>query len=97
MDADDLREWADTKAFKSYKDYRDRQRYNGYTMDVLNRAIRVANGTATRSDRQKVASYLSRAKAAYRSDGAGSTTHAGTARNVVALRNWGYDPYGTYS
>jgi hypothetical protein len=44
-----------------------------------------------------VTNYLARAKAQYARNGAGKEKHAGTARNVVALRTWGYDPYHTFT
>lgn len=97
MSASALREFKRSSAFAEWRRQRDSQRYRGYADTVVDRAISVANGTATASQAKKVNSYLSRAKASYTQDGAGSTKLGGVARNVVALRAWGYDPYGTFS
>lgn len=96
MSASDLRDWQETEAYKEYAEYRDDQRYKGYTDSVVDRAVQVAKGEATERTAQKVHSFLERAKGQFDEDGAGSRKFSGTAKNVVALRNWGYDPYNEY-
>jgi len=97
MTARQIREFKDSAPFVEWRRRRDDARYSGYANTVIERAIAVANGTATENQAEKVNSYLSRAKAQFKQDGAGQTKLAGTAKNVVALRAWGYDPYGTFS
>lgn len=91
-----MQRWMDSEAWAAYRRYRDRQRYRGYVRTVSERALAVIRGTATAQQEQKVEQYLSRAVPQFRATGAGEQQFAGVAANVCALRNWGYDPYGTY-
>ena len=91
-----MNQWMDTQAFAEYRRYRDAQEYSGYTRTVAERALAVIRGDAGAQRQRKVEGYLSRAVPQFRQTGAGSRKFAGVAKNVAALRNWGYDPYGTY-
>lgn len=96
MSTSGMRRWMQTKAFAEYRRYRDKQEYRGYTKTVAERALAVIQGSASARQEQKVEDYLSRSVAQYRQTGAGSRKFGGVAANVCALRNWGWDPHGTY-
>lgn len=92
-----MQQWRSTEAYAEYRRYRDDQKYSGYTRNVTDRALAVIRGEATPAQEEKVRNYIARAKGGYQSTGAGSRKFAGVAKNVAALRNWGYDPYDTYT
>ncbi|MFB6088374.1 MAG: hypothetical protein ABEK36_01195 [Candidatus Aenigmatarchaeota archaeon] len=92
MTVGQIERWTNTQAYRDYRKYRDGQKYQGYTRNVVERAKSVARGTATKSQCEKVYSYLSRAKrinSGKRKFGKGRRK---VSANTAALRNWGYDP-----
>jgi len=97
MSADSMREWRSSEAYHEYKEYRDAQKYYGYTYQVWTRALRVITDEAHEDDREKVHSYISRhtkQEAGKAKFGSGSKAVSG---HTAALRNWGYDPTGMYA
>jgi len=87
-----FRRWRDSEAFAEYRKDRGYQ-----TVDaVVRRTERVIRARATKSDREKVRSYLARATEGLsgpRKYGSGPTK---ISAKTAALRNWGYDPTGYY-
>mgnify|MGYP007038794663 CR=1 FL=1 len=91
------RRWQRTPAYQEYRMYRDGQRYQGYTDDVVERAISVYRGRASKADAQKVYQYLSRTKGAEageREYGKGSTS---VSAETAAQRNWLRDKTGRFA
>lgn len=82
------RKWQKTQAYRDYRDYRDDQRYSGYTGGVVDRAIKVYRGTASKGEAVKVYQYLSRtqgAESGTRRFGEGRTA---VSAETAAQRNW---------
>lgn len=91
------RKWQRSEAYQEYRIYRDDQRYHGYTDNVVERAIDVYKGRATKAEAQKVYQYLSRtngAEAGERKYGSGRTQ---VSAETAAQRNWLRDPASRYS
>jgi len=94
--------WTDTEAYRLYADYHDEEVYGAGKASspiehVVHRALHVIrNGEGSRYY-DKVTGYNARALGQFEADGAGSRKFAGVAKNVCALRCWGYDPYYTYT
>ena len=93
MSLSGMRAWLQTEAFASYRTYRGSQTVS----TVTRRTLRVLSDDAGTQSQEKVERYLARAVAAYREQGAGQSKHNGVARNVCGLRNWGYDPYYSFT
>ena len=94
--------WTNTEAYRQYAEYHRSQVYGkGKASAPVEEVVRRAREVIRHGDRSKhygkVSGYLSRATAAYRKNGAGSRKFAGVAKNVCALRCWGYDPYYEYT
>jgi len=80
---------------EAYKDYRND--YSGDLMPVIRRTKRVLRGSASKQEREKVESFITRMKAqeaGKRKYGSGSSA---VSARTAALRNWGFDPTGRYS
>jgi hypothetical protein len=97
MTVSDLRDWTDTSAWGEYRRYRDGQRYDGYTRNVVRRTMKVVRGEASQRSVEKVRQYLAR----HREQSAGERRF-GDGRSAVSahtagLRNWGYDPAGRFA
>lgn len=101
MTLDGMRRWLSTDAYAVYSDYHESNVYptqaSSKLSEVVRRARQVIRHGSASKHYDKVTGYLARAVAAYRENGAGSDTFGGVAKNVCALRCWGYDPYGTYT
>lgn len=94
--------WTDTEAFKQYKEYHKEHVYgkgkaSKPLSQVVHRAREVIKHGENSKYYDKVTGYNSRALGSYKQHGAGSRKFDGVAKNVCALRCWGYDPYGTYT
>lgn len=91
------RDWQDTMAYKEYRRYRDGQTYSGYTDRVVNRAVKVFNGTASKGEAEKVYLYLSRTKGAEAGDRRFGDGRTRVSAETAAQRNWLRDPTGRFS
>lgn len=101
MSSSDLQQWRNSKTYKEY-----RKRKSGEPASVaLERNLmlqkRIENGSISKRQYdalEKAVSFLSRAKAEYRQEGAGDNKIPGgqTTKRVAALRSWAFEPYDTY-
>lgn len=91
------RSWQETEAYNEYRRYRDGQRYSGYTDGVVDRAIRVYNGVASKQEAEKVYSYLSRTEGAEAGDRRFGSGRSKVSAETAAQRNWLRDPTGRFS
>lgn len=102
MTLEGMKRWTNSEAYKQYSDYHQKNVYGKDKADsklseVVRRARQVIMHGESSKHYQKVTGYNARAKASYEKHGAGSRKFDGIAKNVCALRCWGYDPYGTYT
>jgi len=91
------RKWQRSQAYKEYRRYRDGQRYNGYTDDVVERAIRVYRGRASKEDSRKVYSYLKRNRYDEKGEARFGSGNTSVSADTAADRNWLWDPTGRFS
>lgn len=91
------REWQRSEAYQEYRHYRDEQKYAGYTGNVVDRAIRVYNGSASKQEAEKVYSYLNRAKGTEGGEQKFGSGSKAVSANSAAKRNWLYCPTGLYA
>jgi len=87
-----LDQWTKSDAYKEYK-----REYDGDLNVVIHRTKRYIRGSASKRDRDKVESFISRMKeqpAGEKKYGSGSDA---VSARTAALRNWGFDPTGRYA
>jgi hypothetical protein len=93
-----MKKWRNSRAFKQYAAYHDDQPWADETADqIWKRALKVVEGEASKGEREKVMSYISRhseQEAGERKYGEGSSS---VSAHTAALRNWGFDPTGRYT
>lgn len=97
MTPSSARKWQRSEAYQEYRIYRDDQRYQGYTDSVVDRAIEVYKGRATKGEAQKVYQYLSRTKGAEAGERKYGSGRSMVSAETAAQRNWLRDPSGRYS
>lgn len=102
MSSNDLKKWSQSKTYKAYK----RVKSGPPASEALKRNImlqrKIERGTISKRDYpelQKAVSYLERAKAEFRQEGAGDNKigEGLTTKRVAALRGWAFDPYYEYT
>jgi len=78
--------WTNSTAFKQYKADRGAQKVNA----VIRRTRKYLKGNASKSDRQKVESFISRMKG----NAAGERKYGSppVSAKTASLKNWAYDP-----
>ena len=91
------RKWQRTQAYQEYRNYRDGQRYQGYTDRVVDRAIKVYQGKASKEEAKKVYQYLSRSKGTESGEQKYGSGNTAVSANTAAQRNWLYDSTGRFS
>jgi len=94
--------WTESDAYSAYEAYHYDNVYkagkaSSPLSEVVRRARQVIRHGEASKHYEKVTGYNARAVAAYRSQGAGSRKFNGVAKNVCALRCWGFDPYYKYT
>lgn len=97
MTPSSAREWQRSEAYQEYQRYRDGQRYSGYTDRVVDRAIQVYKGKASKAEAQKVYQYLSRTKGAEAGEQRFGSGRDAVSAETSAQRNWLRDPAGRYA
>ena len=100
MTAEGMKEWKQTAAYKEYAEYHEKNVESSpdTSLDqVTYRAVQVIRHGRSSKYSDKVESFIARAKGQYDKDGAGSTKFGGVAKNIIAMRNWGYDVYYVYT
>lgn len=102
MTLDGMTKWVNSDAFEAYAEYHDKHIHGkgkaaSSVDEVVRRARQVIRHGESSKHYSKVTGYNARALASYKKHGAGSRKFNGVAKNVCALRCWGYDPYGTYT
>lgn len=101
MDTQALKEWRKSSDYKKYEKVKSGEPASVALERNLMLQRRIENGSISKAqfdELSKAVSYLSRAKAEYRQEGAGDNKIPGgrTTKRVAALRGWAYDPYGSY-
>lgn len=91
------RKWQRSEAYQNYRIYRDDQRYQGYTDRVVDRAIEVYKGRATKAEAEKVYLYLKRTKGAEAGERKYGSGRTKVSAETAAQRNWLRDRTGRYS
>jgi len=94
--------WTNSEAYTQYAEYHAKHVHGkgkaaSPVSEVVRRAREVIRHGENSKHHQKVTNYNARALGSYRKHGAGSRKFAGVAKNVCALRCWGFDPHGTYT
>lgn len=97
MTPSSARKWQQSEAYQDYRMYRDKERYNGYTEGVVDRAIKVYRGKASKSEAKKVYSYLKRTRGAEAGDKRFGSGNSKVSAETAAQRNWLRDPSGRYT
>jgi len=97
MTPSSARKWQRSEAYQEYRMYRDGQRYSGYTGRVVDRAIEVYKGRASKAEAQKVYQYLSRTKGAESGERRFGSGRTSVSAETAAQRNWLRDPTGRFS
>lgn len=102
MDSKNLMNWRNSKTYKAYKQVKSGPPASEALKRNLVLQRKIEDGTISKSDfpeLDKAISYLSRAKAEFRQEGAGSNKIAEglTTKRVAALRGWAFDPYYEYT
>jgi len=90
MSLSGLNSWTGTQAYREYKADHDGRTVNA----VIARTKRYLKGNATKSEEQKVESFIARMKA--NSAGERKYGNPPVSAKTASLRNWGFDPTGTY-
>lgn len=102
MNSKNLIEWRKTKTYREY----GKRKSGPPAQEALERNLmlqrKIEKDTISKKDfpeLEKAVSYLNRAKAEYRQEGAGDNKIPGgrTTFRVAALRGWAYDPYYEYT
>jgi len=102
MDANDLREWRKTKTYREYAKRKSGEPASVAVERNIMLQTKISNGSISKAqydELEKATSFLSRAKAEFRQEGAGDNKIPGgeTTFRVAALRGWAFDPYNTYT
>jgi len=102
MTLEGMKRWMKTDAYQQYAEYHDEHVYGaGKASEPLSQVVHRAKEVIRHGENSKyydkVTGYNSRALGSYEKHGAGSRKFDGVAKNICALRCWGYDPYGTYT
>jgi len=102
MSSKGLKKWSQSKTYKAYSQVKSGPPASEALKRNMMLQRKIENGTISKrdySELQKAVSYLERAKAEYRQEGAGSNKIAEglTTKRVAALRGWAYDPYYEYT
>lgn len=101
MTLDGMDRWTNTDAYKEYAEYHADHIYPEKASSPLSEVVRrarevIRHGEASKHY-EKVTGYNARALGSYKKHGAGSKKFSGVAKNVCALRCWGFDPNYTYT
>jgi hypothetical protein len=92
--------WQQTEAYKEYAEYHEQNvetTEDTSLQQVVYRARQVIRYGSSSKYADKVESFINRHRAQYEKYGAGSTKYGGVPKNILALRNWGYDVYYEYT
>jgi hypothetical protein len=91
--------WLDTDAYAEYREYHEANIDGSDLDDVIHRTRQVIRYGESSKYYGKVTGYLARAVPAFRQNGPGQRTFGSqnVPKNVLAIRNWGFDVYGTYT
>ena len=92
-----IRRWQETQAYKEYRRYRDKKKYNGYTSRVVNRAVRVLRGRASEGSAEKMYQFINRHRGQEGGERRFGSGRTAVSAHTAALRNWGYDPTGRFA
>lgn len=88
-----LDEWTSTEAFSEYLSRHSEPEVR----EVLDRTRRYLRGDASKIQRRKVESFISRMKAVNAGDRVNGSGPSAVSDRTAALRNWGYDPTGRFA
>lgn len=97
MTPESARKWQQTQPYQEYRIYRDKQKYRGYTDHVVDRAIQVYRGKASKTQAQKVYQYLKRTRNGNAGERRFGEGRSAVSAQTAAGRNWLYDSTGRYS